>query len=100
MLQSLLTNLDEEETDDSELQRMLRLSRNEMMIKLLEAADEDGSSGSEEAEAVTEDLPRDEEGSGGEGGKTGASSLASAEEDQQLGYLSLGARPQTKRDKK
>ena len=65
--------------------------------ELLETADEDGSSGAEEPEAVTGDIPSDEEGSGGEGGKTGASSPASAEEDQQSGYLSLGARPQTRR---
>ena len=49
---------------------------------------------------MTEDIPSNEGASGGEGGEAGAQSPASAEEDQQSGYLSLGARPRTGQDKK
>ena len=79
----------------------------EMMMRLmrLTAAVQAGSSETEEAAAVTEDVPSNEETSGGEGGegRTGTESggsPATGEEDQQPSYLSLGARPKTRQDKK
>ena len=78
-----------------------------MMMRLmrLTAALQAGSSATEETAAVTEDVPSHEETSGGEEGegRTGTESgvtPARAEEDQQSSYLSLGARPKTRQDKK
>ena len=62
----------------------------------LTAAVQAGSSETEE------DVPSNEETSGGEEGEGTESggSPATGEEDQQSSYLSLGARPKTRKDKK
>ena len=85
----------EEETEDSGLERMLRLLGNGMMG----AADEDGSSDDEVTTAATEDISSDEKASDGEEGEA-EGNPATAGEDRQSAYLSLGARPKTWPDKK
>ena len=67
-------------------------------MKLMQGARvEDDLSDSEEAAGVTEDIPSNEETSGGEREE---GSSGPEEEDQQSAYLSLGARPKTGQNKK